>query len=126
MGTRFCATQEAPIHANIKQALVDAKEQDTKLIFRTLRNTARVLKNDISTAVVEIEGRDGKTDFKDLQPLVAGARGRAALEAGNVNDGIVTAGMVVGLINDIPSCAELIESIVAECKAELNRASSYL
>jgi NAD(P)H-dependent flavin oxidoreductase YrpB (nitropropane dioxygenase family) len=106
--------------------LVDAKEQDTKLIFRTLRNTARVLKNDISTAVVEIEGRDGKTDFKDLQPLVAGARGRAALEAGNVNDGIVTAGMVVGLINDIPSCAELIESIVAECKAELNRASSYL
>tara|TARA_R110002167_G_scaffold30753_25_gene101542 strand:+ start:3044 stop:4012 length:969 start_codon:yes stop_codon:yes gene_type:complete len=126
MGTRFCATQEAPIHANIKQALVDAKEQDTKLIFRTLRNTARVLKNDISTAVVEIEGRDGKTDFKDLQPLVAGARGRAALAAGNVNDGIVTAGMVVGLINDIPTCAELIENIVAECKAELGRANSYL
>lgn len=125
MGTRFCATKEAPLHDNIKQALVNAKEQDTNLIFRTLRNTARVLKNDVSNEVVAIERRSEKTDFADLRDLVAGARGRAALEAGEINNGIITAGMVVGLVDDIPSCAELIEEIVAECKRELARANSY-
>ncbi|MDX1504877.1 MAG: nitronate monooxygenase family protein [Spongiibacter sp.] len=125
MGTRFCATKEAPLHENIKQALVNAREQDTNLIFRTLRNTARVLKNDVSNQVVEIERRPGKTDFADLRDLVAGVRGRAALEAGEVNDGIITAGMVVGLVDDIPTCAELIEDIISECKRELARANSY-
>jgi nitronate monooxygenase len=127
MGTRFFATQEAPAHDNIKQALVKAREQDTNVIFRTLRNSARVLKNDVSNEVVRIEREFGsKTEFSQLQPLVAGARGRAALEAGNPNDGIITAGMVVGLIDSIPTCEELISTMVKECKEHLARASAYM
>lgn len=117
MGTRFCATKEAPIHENIKQAMVEASELDTALIFRTLRNTARVFGNDVAREVVSIEARPGDTDFKDLQPLVAGVRGRTkVLEGGDVDGGIWTAGPVIGLINDIPSCQELIERMVNEAK----------
>jgi NAD(P)H-dependent flavin oxidoreductase YrpB (nitropropane dioxygenase family) len=117
MGTRFCATREAPIHDNIKQALVNASERDTQLIFRSLRNTARVLKNRISDDVVATERR-GCT-FDDIRPLVAGARGKAALEAGDPHGGIVTAGLVVGLIHDVPTCAELIDRMVHECRERL-------
>uniref|UniRef100_UPI003F494AA2 NAD(P)H-dependent flavin oxidoreductase n=1 Tax=Cupriavidus necator TaxID=106590 RepID=UPI003F494AA2 len=119
MGTRFCATQEAPIHPNIKDALLAAGERDTQLIFRTLRNTGRVLKNAIADEVVGLERRPGGCEFKDIQPLVAGARGRAALESGNVDHGLVWASQVVGLIHDIPTCAELIERMVSECRAAL-------
>lgn len=120
MGTRFVATQEAPVHNSMKQAIVDASETDTTLMFRTLKNTARVFKNDIAKQVVEIEAKDGDTDFKDLQPLVAGARGRErCIEAGDINDGIWTAGMVIGLIDDIPTCDVLIKRMVSEAKAAL-------
>jgi len=121
MGTRFMCTQEAPIHDDIKRALVRASERDTNLIFRTLHNTARVLKNAVSDEVVSIERRGGAT-FEDLRPLVLGTRGRAALRSGEVDSGIVSAGMVVGLIDDVPSCAELIERIVRECRDHLRRA----
>lgn len=119
MGTRFCATLEAPIHPAIKQALVNADERDTRLIFRTLRNTARVLRNAISEEVVSLERREGGAAFEELRPLVAGVRGRAALEAGAVDDGIITAGQCVGLIDDVPSCAELLARMVAEAKDHL-------
>ncbi|MCJ1886956.1 nitronate monooxygenase family protein [Pseudomonas sp. LA21] len=125
MGTRFCATREAPIHENIKRALVGATERDTRLIFRTLHNTARVLRNPISEEVVSIEKRGG-AQFEDIRHLVAGARGRAALESGAADDGIVTAGQCVGLIDDIPSCAELLERMVRDCRASLERARGYL
>ena len=125
MGTRFSATVEAPMHENIKRALVEASEVDTRLIFRTLKNTARVLKNEISETVLEIEAQPGATDFADLRPLVAGARGKAALASGDVNDGVITAGMVVGLTDDIPTCAELIQRMVREAREHLARASSY-
>ncbi|AOY95696.1 nitronate monooxygenase [Cupriavidus sp. USMAA2-4] len=125
MGTRFCATREAPIHDHIKQALVDSSERDTKLIFRTLHNTARVLKNAISEEVVAIERRPGGAQFEEVRHLVAGARGKAALQAGNVHDGIVSAGQCVGLIEDVPTCAELIERMVAECRERLGAASQY-
>lgn len=121
MGTRFCATREAPIHENIKRALVGATERDTRLIFRTLHNTARVLRNPISEEVVSIEQR-GNAKFEDIRHLVAGARGRAALESGASDDGIVTAGQCVGLIDDIPTCAELLERMVRDCRAALDRA----
>ncbi|WP_416311700.1 NAD(P)H-dependent flavin oxidoreductase [Pseudomonas sp. W03] len=121
MGTRFCATREAPIHENIKRALVGATERDTRLIFRTLHNTARVLRNPISEEVVSIEQR-GNAKFEDIRHLVAGARGRAALESGASDDGIVTAGQCVGLIDDIPTCAELLERMVHDCRAALERA----
>jgi nitronate monooxygenase len=123
MGTRFCATKEAPIHEQIKQALVTAGERDTRLIFRTLHNTGRVLKNAVSEEVVATERR-GCT-FDEIKHLVAGARGRAALESGEVDSGLVWAGQVVGLIDDVPSCAELIERIVAECRERLALAQSF-
>lgn len=122
MGTRFMCTREAPIHDHIKQALVRASERDTKLIFRTLHNTARVFKNAISEEVVAIEQRGGT--FDDVRPLVLGARGKQALQTGEVDEGIVSAGMVVGLIDDVPSCAELIERMVADCRQSLHVAST--
>jgi NAD(P)H-dependent flavin oxidoreductase YrpB (nitropropane dioxygenase family) len=125
MGTRFCATREAPIHDLIKQALVDANETDTKLIFRTLNNTGRVLSNAISREVVAMEKRAGGCTFDDIRPLVMGARGRAALTSGAAEDGLVWAGQVVGLIDDVPSCEELIQRIVTECGERLAAASSH-
>lgn len=111
MGTRFMATKEAPIHENVKQALVDNGERDTNLIFRTMNNTARVAKNSVSDEVVAIESEGGKS-IEDIAHLVAGVRGReGVLEGGDVNAGIWTAGQIQGLIHDIPSCKELIERI---------------
>lgn len=121
MGTRFCATQEAPIHEHIKQALINAGERDTQLIFRTLHNTGRVLKNAISSEVVALERQPGGCEFNDIHHLVAGARGRAALESGDVDGGLVWASQVVGLIHDIPTCAELMARMVADCRMALDR-----
>jgi nitronate monooxygenase len=121
MGTRFMCTREAPIHENIKQALVNAGERDTNLMFRTMHNTARVFKNAISNEVVAAEKRGAK--FEDIRHLVAGARGKVAMKSGDVDGGVVSAGMVIGLIHDIPTCAELIERIVRECREQLRAAS---
>ena len=123
MGTRFCATREAPIHDNIKQALVNASERDTRLILRTLHNTARVFRNAVSDQVAATESRPGGCQFEDVRPLVSGALGAAALANGDVDGGIITAGQVVGLIRDVPSCAELIARMAAECRESLRLAS---
>ena len=125
MGTRFCATREAPIHDAIKQALVAATERDTRLMFRTMKNTARVLRNAISEEVVATENRPGGCAFEEIRPLVAGARGRAALASGDVHDGVVSAGQCVGLIDDVPTCAELLERMVRECRDHLDRARGF-
>jgi NAD(P)H-dependent flavin oxidoreductase YrpB (nitropropane dioxygenase family) len=122
MGTRFMCTKEAPIHDKVKQALVAATERDTNLMFRTMHNTARVYKNAISDEVVAMEKRGAK--FEEVRHLVAGARGKLALRNGDVNDGVVSAGMVIGLIDDIPSCAELLERIVDECRERLSAATA--
>jgi NAD(P)H-dependent flavin oxidoreductase YrpB (nitropropane dioxygenase family) len=122
MGTRFQVTREAPVHDEIKQALVRANERDTRLIFRTLRNTARVLRNAISEEVVAIEQRG--CQFDDIRHLVAGARGREALEKGDLNGGIISAGTVIGLIDDVPTCQELLQRMVKECREHLSRAQS--
>lgn len=125
MGTRFCATVEAPIHPNIKQMLVEKTERDTNLIFRTLKNTGRCLKNAVSDEVIAMERRPGGVEFKEIHHLVAGARGRAALERGEPEDGLVWGGQVVGLIDDIPTCEELIQRMVSECQERLSVASGY-
>ena len=125
MGTRFCATVEAPLHDNIKQALLNGTERDTNLIFRTMKNTARVFKNQVSDEVVAIERRPGGAEFADIRPLVAGTRGKAALDAGDPQGGIITAGMVIGLIHDIPTCAQLLDRMVAEAQERLGVASRY-
>lgn len=115
MGTRFMCTKESPIHRNVKQAMVDMDERSTNLIFRTLRNTARVARNRVSDEVIEIEGR-GNAKIEDISHLVAGARGRIVFEDGDVEHGIWSAGMIMGLINDIPSVEELVTRIVAEAE----------
>ena len=115
MGTRFMCTEESPIHRNIKDAIVAASEVDTELIFRSLRNTARVARNSISQEVVEILSSGGK--FEDVRHLVAGARGRAVFDSGDQEAGIWTAGTVQGLIHDIPTVGELVERIVTEAEA---------
>ncbi len=113
MGTRFCATVEAPIHERVKQLLVDHDERDTNLIFRSLRNTGRVSKNSVSDKVVEIL-KDPSAKFEDVHHLVKGADGRKALETGDLDAGLIWAGQVQGLINDIPTCAELLENIATD------------
>jgi nitronate monooxygenase len=124
MGTRFCVTREAPIHDSIKQLLVTKTERDTNLIFRTLHNTGRVLKTAVSDEVIAIENRPGGCEFKDIQHLVSGAKGREALETGDDTKGLIWAGQTVGLIDDIPSCAELIERMVRECREQLRTATA--
>ncbi|GAA4284506.1 nitronate monooxygenase family protein [Brevibacterium daeguense] len=114
MGSRFLATVEAPIHDNVKQAIVDGTELDTILNFRPLRNTVRVHKNTVSTEAVEILNNGGK--FEDVQHLVAGARGRKVFETGDIEAGQWTVGMVMGIINDIPTCHDLITRIVTDAE----------
>ena len=113
MGTRFCATEEAPIHDHVKQLLVQNDERGTNLIFRTLKNTGRVAKNSVSDQVVEILKRPDAR-LEDVAHLVRGIQGRAALESGDLDAGLIWAGQVQGLIHDIPTVAQLMERIVRE------------
>ena len=113
MGTRFCATVEAPIHENVKQFLVANDERATNLIFRRFKNTGRVARNSVSDKVVEISsGADAV--FADIQPYVGGALGRKALETGDLDAGLIWAGQIQGLIHDVPTCQLLIERIMRE------------
>ena len=113
MGTRFCATQEAPAHPAIKRLFVEKDERDTNLIFRSLGNTARVMRNRISDEVVSRLSRPGAA-FPEVAELVAGTRGRAALVSGDPEGGIIWAGQAMGLIHDLPTCRDLVTRIVAE------------
>jgi len=115
MGTRFCATVEAPIHANVKARIVENDERGTNLIFRRLHNTARVGKSPVSDEVVRLLDRPGAT-FEDVRALVSGAKGRQVLETGDLSQGIFWASMAQGLIHDIPTCAELVTRIVREAE----------
>ncbi|MGR3322768.1 MAG: NAD(P)H-dependent flavin oxidoreductase [Pseudooceanicola sp.] len=118
MGTRFMATKEAPIHDNVKRRLVEAGERDSVLIMRALRNTSRVFRNSVSEEVARIEKEKG-LDFKieDVAELVAGARGRHVYDEGDAEMGMWSAGMVAGVIDDVPSCKELIKRIVSDAEA---------
>ncbi|MFM1982349.1 MAG: nitronate monooxygenase [Pseudomonadota bacterium] len=116
MGTRFIATKEAPVHDNVKQALVAATELDTRLVMRPLRNTERVLTNAAVERLLEKErtlGRD--ITFQDIAPEVAGVYPRI-LQDGEMDAGAWSCGMVAGLIHDIPTCKELIDRIMAEAE----------
>jgi len=115
MGTRFVATREAPVHENLKQALVRRSETETRLIMRSLRNTERVLHNRAAEKVLEIESR-GDTRIQDLIPYVSGLAGKEMLEAGDVEKATMAAGQCIGLIRDIPTCRELLDRIMAEAE----------
>ncbi|SFS77930.1 nitronate monooxygenase [Saccharopolyspora flava] len=112
MGTRFMCTRESPIHDEVKKRITEASERDTELIFRPLRNTARVASNSVSREVVA--KLDDGAQFEDIRELVAGARGRQVYEQGDTELGVWSVGMVQGLINDVPSVAELVDRIVTE------------
>lgn len=116
MGTRFCATVEAPIHPNVKQAYLDNDERGSYLIFRSLKNTARVGKNSVSEEVVRRLSNPDAT-FEDVKDLVAGVKGKELLKTGDMASGIFWAGMVQGLIHDIPTCEVLLTRMVAEAEA---------
>jgi NAD(P)H-dependent flavin oxidoreductase YrpB (nitropropane dioxygenase family) len=114
MGTRFIATKEAPVHENVKQALVAASELDTRLIMRPLRNTERVLTNEAVERLVEKEKRLGsKLQFSDIAEEVGGVYPRV-MQEGDMSAGAWSCGMVAGLIHDIPTVQELIDRIMSE------------
>ena len=117
MGTRFIAPREAPVHDNVKQALLAASELDTRLVMRPLRNTERVLRNSAVDRLLEKEKElGGKIKFEDILPEVAGVYPRI-MKDGEMDAGAWSCGMVAGLIHDIPTVKELIDRIMAEADA---------
>ena len=126
MGTRFMATQEAPCHQNVKEALLEATELDTRLVMRPLRNTERVLNNTAAQKLLEKESSLGDNiKIDDVLDQVAGVYPKVMLD-GEMEAGVWSCGMVVGLINDIPSCKDLVERTMAEAKSILDKRSQQL
>ncbi len=116
MGTRFIATQEAPVHQNVKQAIVDASELDTRLVMRPLRNTERVLNNAAVQRLLEKEKALGANlKFEDIIHEVGGVYPRI-MQDGDMDAGAWSCGMVAGLIHDIPTCKDLIDGIIADAE----------
>ncbi len=121
MGTRFIATKEAPVHENVKKAIVAASELDTRLVMRPLRNTERVMTNDAVEELLRIEKEKGADlKFEDIIEQVAGVYPRIMME-GDMDAGAWSCGMVAGLIHDIPTCKELIDRIMTEAEQILAR-----
>ena len=126
MGTRFMATKEAPIHTNVKEALLEATELDTRLVMRPLRNTERVLNNSAAQRLLDKEkslGNELKID--DIIDEVAGVYPKVMMD-GEMETGVWSCGMVVGLINDIPTCKELIDRMMAEARLILEKRNGQL
>lgn len=121
MGTRFIATKEAPVHENVKRAIVEASELDTRLVMRPLRNTERVMKNEAVERLLQKEKELGDDlTIQDILPEVAGVYPSIMME-GEMDKGAWSCGMVAGLINDIPTCQELIDGIMSDAEAILAR-----
>ncbi len=127
MGTRFIATKEAPVHQNVKDALIAASELDTELIMRPLRNTERVLSNAAVTRIVEKEKELGESiQITDILDEVAGVYPKI-MQEGTMEAGAWSCGMVAGLIHDVPSCNELVERIVADAEEIIsNRLAKFI
>ena len=126
MGTRFMCTIEAPIHENVKEAIVAAKETDTELVLRRWKNTSRLFSNKVAKEAVKVEAESKSGEFEDVAPFVSGKRGRQVFLNGDVDYGVWTAGQVIGLIHDIPSCKQLIERIEREAEETLERIRSLV
>ena len=121
MGTRFMATKEAPCHERVKEAIINATELDTRLVMRPLRNTERVLNNSAVEKLLEKEKELGSNiKFEDIMDEVAGVYPKVMLD-GEMEAGAWSCGMVVGLINDIPSCKELIDGIMSEADSLITK-----
>ena len=126
MGTRFMCTVEAPIHANVKKAIVEAQETDTELVLRRWRNTSRLYGNKVAKDAVRVERESASGRFEEVAPFVSGKRGREVFIGGDVEFGVWTAGQVMGLIHDVPTCRDLVERIEREAEETLDRASSLI
>jgi len=121
MGTRFLATKECPIHVNVKKHIADPKNDEfsTTLVLRSFNNSTRVLKNDISNEIIRLE-KEGNGDFSKIQPLAKGERGRVMFQdTGDWNDAMWSCGQSIGLIEDIPTCKDLLNRIVEEAESQL-------
>ncbi|KAL7817194.1 inosine monophosphate dehydrogenase [Trichoderma gracile] len=126
MGTRFVCTQEAPVHHNIKEAIVRGQETDTALLLRRWTNTTRLYKNKVTEEALKVE-RESKTgDFKEVAPYVSGKRGKEVFINGDPEHGVWTTGQVMGLIHDIPTCAELVTRIEKEAETTLREKVSLI
>ncbi|KAH6867803.1 hypothetical protein B0T10DRAFT_596364 [Thelonectria olida] len=120
MGTRFLATVEAPIHENVKRTIIGAQETDTTLVMRRWNNTTRLYRNATSEAALKVERESMTGKFEEIAPYVSGKRGQQVFEDGDTEAGVWTAGQVIGLIHDIPTCDVLINRIAREAKATLH------
>ena len=116
MGTRFLLTQESPLHENLKAHMVAATVRDTVLVGRSYGDSSRVLRNAVSAAALEREKQGGAT-YKELAPLIGAPAWMKAMEEGAVDAGAIPVGMVMGLIEDVPTCADLIARIVSEARS---------
>ena len=120
MGTRFVATQEAPVHENVKKAIVAATERDTRLVMRPLRDTERVLKNAGVERLLQIERERGnQLQTSDIYEQVTGVYPRVMVD-GDMDAGAWSCGMVAGLIDDIPTCAELVANIIRQAESVIH------
>ncbi len=118
MGTRFMLTKESPVHPTIKEWILQFTERDTLLLLRAFRNTERVIRTPSSEKALEME-RKGAT-IEELRPLIAGTTGQSMLQHGNINEGIVTAGQCMGLIDNVLSVKEVIDTIIADAEKVIN------
>jgi len=126
-GTRFCATVECSWPQSYKERMVKSSEKDTVLLFRTLHNTARVFGNKVAREAAAIEKEKGKDlQFSDIAELVAGKRGREAEAKGDADGGIWSAGQTIGLIEDIPTCKQLIDRMIVEAFEALESTSRFV
>jgi NADH:quinone reductase (non-electrogenic) len=122
MGTRFMATREAPGHARVKELLLTASERDTALLLRSFRNTMRMFKNPTAEKVLELENEGA--DIHQLESLISGRAGLKMLESGDVDNGLISVGQVIGLVHDIPTVQELIDRIMKEAEEVASRITS--
>ena len=120
MGTRFVATAECPVHDAVKQALINASERDTRLLMRTLRNTARFLANENTEKVLEIEAR-GNATIHEIKQYLSGLEGKEMIDTGDLNRGVFSAGQVIGMIRDVPTVQQLFDRIVGDASRIMSR-----
>jgi len=126
MGTRFLCTVESPIHIKIKEAIVRSDETDTALVLRRWRNTTRLFKNKVTEQALKVEQESKTGDFSEIAPYVSGKRGREVFLNGDPEYGVWTAGQVMGLIHDIPTCKDLITRIEKEAEETLKEKLALL
>ncbi|CDM35880.1 hypothetical protein DTO013E5_5393 [Penicillium roqueforti] len=124
MGTRFMSTVEAPIHQKVKEAIVAAQETDTALVLRRWKNTSRLFANKVAKDALKIEQESKTGEFSEVGPYVSGKRGRQVFINGDVDFGVWTAGQVIGLIHDIPTCEVLLTRIEKEAVEAMTRTRS--